>query len=276
MKKLLLISLCSSLFFLSCQSGKETTGSIPQVIRIAGSETLHPLLDRWAEDYMIKNQGISIRVTGGGSKYGLKALIDGKTDIAATSRPLKPEEVKRLADSHQGVGISFLVAKDAITIYVNEHNPVKNLTTDNIRDIFTGTITNWKEVGGKDTTIQVFIRPPNSGTHQYFLEHVLLNKSYTPKAAAIPTAELVSEVVSKSPHGIGYGTISHRSPSRNIPVNGLEPTEQTVRSESYPLTRYLYLVVPNTPDPAVMNFIGWVQGEQGQAIVRELGYVPLW
>lgn len=276
MKKLLFLIVCSPLFILSCQQGKETSGTSPQVIRIAGSETLHPLLDRWSEDYMLKNPGVSIRVTGGGSKYGLKALIDGKTDIAATSRPLKPDEVKRLADSHQGVGISFLVAKDAITIYVNEHNPVKSLTTDNIRDIFTGTITNWKEVGGQDTTIQVFIRPPNSGTHQYFLEHVLLNKAYTFKAAAIPTAELVAEVVSKSRQGIGYGTISHRYPSRNIAVNGIDPTEQTVRSETYPLTRYLYLVVPNTPDPAVMNFIGWVQGEQGQAIVREQGYVPLW
>ncbi|NUQ80658.1 MAG: phosphate ABC transporter substrate-binding protein [Bacteroidetes bacterium] len=276
MKLPLSLLLFSFPLFLSCQQGKETTGTGNQVIRIAGSETLHPLLDRWSEEYMIKNPGISIRVTGGGSRYGLKALIDGKTDIAATSRPLKPDEVKRLADSHQGVGVSFLVAKDAITIYVNEQNPVRNLSLEAIRHIFTGTITNWKEVGGADTAIQVFIRPPNSGTYQYFLEHVLLNKNYSPGAAAIPTAELVAEVVSKSRHGIGYGTISHRFPSRNIPVNGIEPTEQTVRSESYPLTRYLYLVVPNTPDPSVMNFIGWVQGEQGQAIVRELGYVPLW
>jgi len=267
-------------FFLLLSAGCRNSTSLPatepKILRVMGSETLMPLTQQWAAGFMQEHPEISVHVLGGGTSTGVKALTEGQTEICAASRPLKPDEVKLIAEKYHSVGLSYLVAKDALSIYVNAANPVPSLSLDQVRDLFMGRIVNWKELGGQDAPVDVFVRPPNSGTYLYFKEHVLFNEPQAPTTLIVPTGKSMAEVVAKSIHGIGYGGIAHPSGIRNIKINGIEPTEENARNDRYPITRYLYFYVIDTPKGSTELFINWVQGETGQKIVRESGFISLW
>lgn len=261
---------------LLCGGCSGTRHPSPAVIRIKGSDTMVPLTRRWAAEYMRKNTAVSIYAEGGGSATGIRALIDGKADIAAASRTLTSQESKELAQAYRSVGISYLVAKDALSVYVHPDNPVKDLTLKQLKEIFSGIIDNWSALGGRDEPIAVLIRPPNSGTYLYFREHILEEADYDPAATVAPTTAAVVAAVSSQVNAIGYGGIAYGDSIYHCRVNGIPPTDSAVRYDLYPLTRYLYLYTVDKPRGAKLRFLNWVLGKDGQEIVKNTGYFPLW
>lgn len=245
-------------------------------VRVKGSDTMLILNRQWAEAYMKKHSGVSVYVEGGGSATGIQALVEGKADICASSRTLRPEEVSLLAGRYQTIGISFLVAKDALSIYLHPDNPVKDLTLKQIKEIFSGKVTNWSEVGGKDETILVLTRSPNSGTYLYFQEHLLEEEPYGKTAQIQATTASIVETIRQNPNAIGYGGIGYGPDLTHCRVNGIAPSEEAARYNLYPVTRYLYFYTVNKPQGAAKNFIDWVLSAEGQRVVKEAGYIPLW
>ncbi|MCX8070685.1 MAG: phosphate ABC transporter substrate-binding protein, partial [Thermodesulfovibrionales bacterium] len=147
-------------------------------LTVKGSDTMVILNQRWAENWMKANPTKRVQVTGGGSGTGIAALINGTTDIGASSRPLKDIEIKKIQNRFQSTVMEIANSKDGIGVYIHESNPVKELTLDQIKDIFTGKINNWKEVGGKDAKIIRYSRESNSGTYVFFKENVLKRMDY--------------------------------------------------------------------------------------------------
>jgi len=229
-----------------------------------------------AEEYMKSNTSISIYVEGGGTAAGIKSFVKGETDICTASRVLKGEEVKILAEHFGSIGVSFIIAKDALTIFVNPKNKIKDFNLDQVKKIFTGKIKSWKELGGEDIPIQVLIRNPNSGTYLYFKEHVLNGEEYSSDAETKPTTQSIVEDIIYNKNFIGYGGIGYQKELINASIEGIEPTEENARNETYPISRYLYFYTQNTPTGLTKNFIDWVMSPEGQRIVKKAGYIPLW
>jgi len=260
-----------------CNQSNVSSGTEnPTLLRITGSETMIPLTQKLAADFMHKHPNISVHVTGGGTGTGVKDITNGLTDICAASRPLTPEEIKPIAKKYNSVGLSYQVAKDALSIYVHPSNPVTQLTLDQVRNLFTGRIKNWKEIGGPDLDVVVFVRPPNSGTYLYFKEHVLLNEPQAEGAQIVPNSSVMIKKLSETPEGIGYGGIFHSKEGKAIVINGIEPSIENVRENRYPITRYLYFYVVDSPKGLTEQFINWVQSPAGQKIVQEAGFISLW
>ncbi|OGU37352.1 MAG: hypothetical protein A2068_11890, partial [Ignavibacteria bacterium GWB2_35_6b] len=179
------------------------------VIRIKGSDTMLILTQRLADEYMNLNPGVSIYVEGSGTANGIKSMIKGEVDICTASRLLKSDEAKLLADYYGTLGMYFLLAKDALSIYLNPANPVKNLTRGQLKKIYTCEIKNWKELGGNNEQILAINRAPNSGTYLYFQEHVLEGEQYCANTESAATTEAVIEAVEKNRNAIGYGGIGY-------------------------------------------------------------------
>jgi len=229
-----------------------------------------------AEEYMKSNKSISIYVEGGGTAAGIKSFVQGETDICTASRVLKGEEVKILAEHFGSIGVSFIIAKDALTIFVNPKNKIKDFNLDQVKKIFTGKIKSWKELGGEDGPIHILIRNPNSGTYLYFKEHVLNGEEYSSDAETKPTTQSIVEDIIYNKNFIGYGGIGYQKELINASIEGIEPTEENARNETYPISRYLYFYTQNTPTGLTKNFIDWVMSPEGQRIVKKAGYIPLW
>ena len=235
-----------------------------------------PLLQVWAEEYMKTHAGVAVYIDGGGTATGVDALINGAVDICAASRPLMPSEVQKLAEKHGKVGLLFLVAKDALSVYTHPENPIKNLSLAQLKDIFTGKIKNWSIVGGPDRRIHIYIRSPNSGTFLYFQEHVLDGDQYTSEAQTMPTTWAIVENVAKDSFAIGYGGIGYSQQIFHLFINGIKPTEENVATDEYPITRYLYLYTLDVPRGQIKQFIDWVTSASGQQHVYKAGYYPIW
>jgi phosphate transport system substrate-binding protein len=231
----------------------------------------------WAEEYMKSHPNISIYTEGGGSAMGIQALIDDEVDICASSRPMLPPEVRQLAEKHKKLGIAFLVAKDALSIYLNPGNPVRDLSMRQLRDIFTGRITSWSDITEfYEKPILVINRSPNSGTYLYFKEHVLSDESYTANSEIVPSTQSVVDMVLGNQNAIGYGGTAYGSEVIHCRINGVAPTVDNVAKDIYPIARYLYLYTVDTPRGAVKSFIDWILDMPGQALVAKTGYIPLW
>ena len=245
-------------------------------IIIIGSDTMLELTSNLAEEYMKQNIGISVSVSGGGTATGIKALINNQTDICTASRNLKPDEAKLLADYYGSLGLVFLIAKDALSIYVNPKNDVKDLTQSELKKIFTGEITNWNALGDKNSAIIPIIRNPNSGTYLYFKEHVLEGEEYTDNAKVESTTKEIVKSVEENEDAIGYGGMGYKGNVIHAKINGVEPTENNVRNDAYSIIRYLHFFTSKTPGGEVKKFIDWVLSPAGQSIVRKSGFIPLW
>ncbi|MBI3765168.1 MAG: substrate-binding domain-containing protein [Ignavibacteriales bacterium] len=164
-----------------------------ETITMKGSDTMVILAQRWAEVYMSKHPGTVIQVTGGGSGTGISALINGTTDICNSSRPMKKTEKEKLRMRFNSLGVEIKAAKDGLAVYVNETNPVQELTIAQIKAIYTGKTTNWKDVGGPDAKIILYGRENNSGTYVYFKDNVLEGDDYVSTMQSMPgTAAVVS------------------------------------------------------------------------------------
>ena len=211
-----------------------------ETITVKGSDTMVILAQRWAEAYMAKKQDVTIQVTGGGSGTGISALINGTTDIANASRPMKRSEMDKLKQRFNSLGVEIKVAKDGLSVYVNESNPVKELTLAQVKDIYTGKITNWKDVGGPDGKIILYSRENNSGTYVFFKEHVLENDDFAARTQNLPGTASVVNAVSKDKMGIGYGGAAYASGIKTVMIKkddaspAIAPTEETVLNDTVP------------------------------------------
>jgi len=249
-------------------------------ITVKGSDTMVILSQRWAEIYMNKYPSASIQVTGGGSGVGLAALINGTTDIANSSRPIKTTEVEKIKARYNTLGVEIPCAKDGITIFLNESNKVKELTLKQLSDIYQAKITNWKQVGGDDAPIKLYGRENSSGTYAFFKDEVVRG-DYAASCQTLPGTGAVVNAVKKDKNGIGYGGAAYASGVKHCMVKkdanspGYLPTAETIAKNEYPISRYLYMYLKNKPTGELKKYIDWILSVDGQKIVTEVGYFPV-
>ena len=245
---------------------------------IDGSTTVGPIAKAFAESYMRQNPGVNITVSESGSGNGAKALLNGTCNIATLSRDLKDTEKKAMEE--RGVKpIAHIVAFDALPIIVHPSNRVKGLTIDQIRSIFTGTIKNWKEVGGEDRTIVVISRDTNSGTFETFKD-LVLGKDAKIVASAEYTGSNggIRQRVQMTRGAISYAGLGFVDRSvKALEVEGVMPSAETVLNKTYPLSRPLFMFTNNEPaaDSLIAKFIGLSLTENGKEIIEEIGFVPV-
>lgn len=263
-----------------------STMSGTKTIENKGSDTLVNVALAWAEQYMQEHPKVRISVTGGGSGTGIASLINGTADIANASREMKSEEVKA-AQANGITPVEFVVARDAIAVVVNPSNPVRALNLQQISDIYTGKITNWREVGGDDRPIVLLSRESNSGTYVYVLENVIRMgdpKSkllFTPDTLLMPSSEGISTEVRQNPNAIGYDGLGYVTPDQKVLAVARDasspyvlPSVATVNNGTYPISRPLYMYTIGEPSGQVKAYLDWVLGP-GQKLVSKLGFVPL-
>ena len=245
-------------------------------IRVDGSTTVLPAMQKMVEAYMKANPGVSITVSGTGSGNGIKAIIDGTTTIAMASRAMEQKELD--AAKAKGHAVTpMVIAKDAIMPIVNPANPVKNLTAEQLQGIFSGKITNWKEVGGEDKEIVVISRDTSSGTYEAWDTLVMRGQKVSPAALLQASSGAVLQVVSKNKAAIAYDGIAYVTNAvRGLSVNGIMGGAATVADKTYPVARPLFIIVPEKMDPAVQKFVDFIMSAaDGQKIIGEAGYFPV-
>ncbi len=250
-------------------------------VTVKGSDTMVILGQRWAEAFMNQHAGQVVMVTGGGSGTGIAALINGTTDVCQASRPMKPDEKLKLRDRFQTMGVEIPVAKDGLSIYLHESNPVKDLTIEQLRGIYMGTITNWKQVGGRDATIVLYSRENNSGTYVFFKDNVLGGRDFSPRAQTLPGTAAVVNAVAKDPNGIGYGGHAYTKGVKDCALRkdakspAIAPSAATVRDGSYPLWRHLFFYLRRKPEGDVRAFVDYCLSDAGQKLAADVGYYTL-
>lgn len=248
-------------------------------VTIKGSDTMVILGQRWAEEFMKKNPTLKLQVTGGGSGVGLSALINGTTDIAMSSRPMKDAESEKLRTRFNTPGTEIAVAKDGVTFYVNEANKVEALTEEQLKGIYLGDITNWKAVGGADAPIIVYSRENSSGTYVFVKDNLLKGEDYASSAQTLPGTAAVVNAVSKEKNGIGYGGAAYAKGIKELKIQkgkeALTPSAENIKSGKYPLSRDLFFYLRTKPSGDAKAFIDFALSPEGQALVTQVGYFPV-
>ncbi len=285
---LLIILLVALLPGCTAQSSAAESRQNSVYIQNKGSDTIVNLALAWAEAYQKVKPLVSISVTGGGTGTGITALINGTVDIANASRQIKPEELEEAKASGKNPQ-EFVIARDAIAVIVNRENPVDHLTLDQLSKIYRGEINNWSEVGGEDRVIVRLSRETNSGTHVYFLESVVRKGSkedktiFSADTLLLPSSEGIIAEVRDNPNAIGYDGLGYVTSEVKIlgissdatPENYVIPSAETVTNNTYLISRDLYMYTQNVPDGAVKDYLDWIFSPEAQAIVKELGFVPI-
>ncbi len=249
-------------------------------VTIKGSDTLVRLGQRWAEEYMKKNPGSVIQISGGGSGTGFAALLNGATDICEASRDMKEKEYK-LAKQKGIEPYRISVALDGIAVFLNESNNIKNLNFAQLKGIYTGAITNWKEVGGNDARIIIYGRENNSGTYSFFKKKVMNKEDYSDYTQTLPGTAAVVNAVAKDKNGIGYGGIAWAKGVKFAAVAKdeksayVEPSTEAVSNGSYPISRDLYWFFNGKPTGELKKLVNWALSEEGQKVAENIDYVPL-
>ncbi len=249
-------------------------------VTVKGSDTMVILAQRWAETYMKKSAGKKVQVTGGGSGTGIAALINGTTDIANSSRAIKPDESAKVRDRFSVLPAETAVAKDGVAIYVNEANPISQLTVEQLYGIYTGDVTNWKQVGGADAPIVLYSRENSSGTYVFFKEHVLKGDDFAAAAQTLPGTAAVVNAVSREKKGIGYGGAAYAKGVKEVKVVGKDgqgwlPSAENVKAGTYPLSRPLFMYTRGKASGEAKDFLEFCLSAEGQSIVTQVGYFPI-
>lgn len=246
-------------------------------ITIKGSTTVLPIAQKAAEAYMKEYPNVKISISGGGSGNGIKALIDGTTDIADSSRFIKDKEVK-LAVERGAYPVPFAVAYDCIVPIVHPSNDIRNLTLDQLKAIYKGEIKNWKELGGPDRTVVVISRDTSSGTYEVWENKVMNKEKVYPGALLQASNGAVVQAVSNNKNAIGYIGIGYMNEGvKALTVNGIRGSEETTLNGTYPVSRPLYMFTRGWPQGEVASFVNYVlHPKMGQKHVKEAGYVPLY
>ena len=237
-----------------------------QAQRVKGSDTLLPLTQELAEDYLEEHPEGEVIVTGGGSGVGIAALMENTTDIAMASRRIKFGEKMKFAEAGLEAR-EVIVAYDALAVVVNPSNPVTQLTREQLEDIFRGKITNWKEVGGEDRKIVVYSRETSSGTYEFFKESVLDNKNYMSSILSMPATGAIIQSVKQTKGAIGYIGLAY--------LNRYVKPLATAADGSYPIVRPLYYYYDAAKEQTVSSFISYALSPEGQKSVLEQGFVPV-
>lgn len=251
-----------------------------QAQKIKGSDTVLPLAQKQAEQYIKSNPNAKVIVTGGGSGVGISALMDGSTDIAMASRKMKFDEKMKMQQAGQGV-VEKTIGWDALAVVVNPKNGVSQLTRQQLEDIFTGKITNWKDVGGTDQKIVVYSRESSSGTYEFFKEHILKGKNYMSSILSMPATGAIIQSVSQTPGAIGYVGVAYlndKVKALKVSYDGktfVEPNYATAKSKSYPVVRPLYFYYLKKDEAKLKPFVDFSMGSQGQKIAKDLGYIDI-
>lgn len=291
--KILRLLLCAALFLLTaCEKGS-TSGTVTPPLATSlqnkGSDTLVNLALAWVESYQAQHPEISISVTGGGSGTGIAALINGTVDIANASRAMTADE-REQAEANGITPVEFVVARDAIAVVVNPGNPVRRLTLQQVGDIYSGKINNWSQVGGENRPIVRLSRETNSGTHVYFLQKVLRlgdpenTTLFSTDTLLLPSSEGIINEVSQNPNAIGYDGLGYIPPELMDSLVALAlqeggpyiiPSIASVNENTYPVSRDLYMYTAGEPQGAIRDYMDWILSDAAQAIVAELGFVPI-
>ena len=243
---------------------------------IKGSDTVLPLTQFAAEEFMLKNPDLTVSVAGGGSGVGIAALIDGEIQVAMSSREMRESEVEEA--KNKGVNpVEHIVALDGIVVIVNPENEVSHLTLEELRGIYNGSISNWKDVGGEDRRISSITRDSSSGTYQYFRNEVLKNDNFRSDALSMSATGGVVQEVSQNRGSIGYIGFAYATDrvktlaldTGNGPV---APTPATIEDREYPLARPLYYYSRDDVSGVTVQFIDFLLSDEGQDLVSEIGY----
>lgn len=272
----LAVCLCTA----GCGGGgdSEDTETGERSIIIAGSTSVQPLSEMLAEAYMEQNRGVEIEVQGGGSGQGIKAIETNIAHIGSLSRGIKDEE-------KAAIGREYTIAREGIAVVVNPEVKVDDLSLEQIRDIYNGTIRNWKEVGGRDGLITVVTREEGSGTRGSFTElaglietdHEGRERDRTTKDALVqPSTGAVRETVLKTPDSIGYislGILDERI--KALRVEGTKPSAETVLSGDYKLQRPFIYVTGSRISEETRKYLDFVMSPEGQDIAAENGFIPV-
>lgn len=258
------------------------TCALAENITVKGSDTLVILAQKWAEVYMSKHPEAKIQVTGGGSGIGFAALQNNTTDIADASRPIKAAEKAACIKAFGKTPREYKVALDGLSVYVHADNPINELSIEQLEKIFTGKVTNWKDIGGSDAPITVYSRENSSGTYEFFKEHILKGQDFVATAQTTPGTAALLQNVSRDKNGIGYGGAAYGHGAKALKIKktadspAIEPTDENVISGKYPIWRYLYNYLnPDKDKGEIAAYLAWIRSPDGQKVVKDVGYYPL-
>ncbi|MCC2669673.1 MAG: hypothetical protein K0Q72_2144, partial [Armatimonadetes bacterium] len=253
-------------------------------LNIKGSDTMVNLTQAWAETYMNAHSNAQIAVTGGGSGTGIAALQNHTADVAMSSRDIKDSEKSKI-EGAGGKLHEFTVARDALTVGVHPSNTVKSLTFDQLSDIYSGKITDWGQVGGKPGKIVALSREKSSGTHVFFLEHVVRKgdskstEEFAPAVLMMPSSQAIADELAKNVNAIGYYGLGYHNPDKvqGVAISlkagepAVPPSLETVISGKYPISRPLHLYTAGEPTGLADAFIDYTLTPEGQKLVEEQG-----
>lgn len=261
MKKVLASALIVSSFGL--------TALAQNAIHIQGADTLILVSQRWAQMYKVNHPQAEIVIQGGGGPNALKALTAGRNNLVQLEGGSKPES-----------GVTFPVGVEGIAVYVNQNNPINELTLHQLEGIFLGTITNWKQLGGSDRRILLFAGESSTGVLPYFQEVVLHDEEPYPFVGKASAKELI-DTIAEEPNAIGYSSIYPNTRVKTVRVKvtdstpGVEATIENIRTRRYPITRYIYWHLGAKPTGELKTFCEWVLSKDGQLVVESVGFEPL-
>lgn len=273
----------AAVFLAACGDSSDSSNqdAASNTLSVKGSDTVLPLTQKEAEEFMKAHPGVAITVVGGGSGTGITALMDGSTDICMSSRDMKTSE--RMSFTEKNLDIQeVVVGFDAISVIVHPENPVSQLTREQLEDIFTGKVVNWKEVGGADAPIIAYSRESSSGTYEFFKEHVMAKKNYASSVLNMPATGAIVQSVSQTSGAIGYIGLGYLTPGVKalaVSYDGGQvytaPSVEGAKDKTYPIARPLYYFYDAVKKDQVSDFIAYILSPEGQSHVAEIGYVPV-
>ncbi len=269
MRRLGLVALVVLLLMLAACGGG---GAVERgEISVAGSTTVQPLAELFAEAFMSDHANVQIDVQGGGSSTGVKAAAEETVDVGMVSREVRASELVE----YPHISI-FIVAYDGIAIAAHRDVPVNDLTMDQVRDIFAGNLTRWSEVGGPDEPIIAVSREEGSGTRSAFEELVMGDALIGEMAILQPSNGSVRTTVATTPNAVGYLSFGYLDDStKPMAVNGAAPTPANVNNGSYPVVRPLNMLTSGAPEGLVKDWMDFIFSDAGQAIVAAEGFIPV-
>lgn len=289
---LLTVLLILPVLFFGCK--KKEAEVQKTVITVKGSDTMVNLAQKWAEEYMKLHPEVSIQVTGGGSGTGVAALLNKTTEIANSSRELKASELEE-AKTKGVTPVVHQVALDGIAVIVHPESKIDNLTIKQVSDIFSGKITNWKQLGGADMPITLYGRENSSGTYEFFKDHVLgkvdgKQVDYAPSTQVLQGTAALGEAVARDKKGIGYGGVGYFAERNDVkilhikkddkspaisPVDNHKVNYEVIWNGEYSISRYLYCFTNGEASGKVKDYMDFITSAQGQEVVKTMEYIPL-
>jgi phosphate transport system substrate-binding protein len=282
---LITLSLIALLSYGLAQTGckpKDQAGSTRSTIQNKGSDTMVNVAQAWAEAYKKLHPDINVEVSGGGSGVGIAALIKGTVDLANSSRDMKPKEIEDAKKSTGKDPKEFTVGYDGLAVYVHKDNPLDNITTEQLAQIFMegGKLAKWSELGvtipgGSDEIVRVS-RQSSSGTYEFFREHVLKNKDFRLGSRDMNGSKEVVELVGTTKTAIGYSGMGYATAHvKMLKVDGVAPSVEATMKKTYPIARSLHVYTLGEPSSELAKYVHWLRSAAGQIIVKKSGYVPL-